>query len=86
VVHRTSNLIELNVNTVEQGIGADGTLGELTFKMDNAVTAVNATCSVHMDFLVMPDSFAQSVASDDTYSELKEFEKNSYKYTVTRGY
>jgi hypothetical protein len=86
VVQRTANLIELNVNTVEQKIGTDGTLSELTFKMDNAVTAVNATCSVHMDFLVMPDSFAQSVASDDTYSELKEFEKNSYKYTVTRGY
>jgi hypothetical protein len=86
VVQRTSNLIELNVNTVEQGIGADGTLSELTFKMDNAVTAVNATCSVHMDFLVIPDSFAKAVASDDTYSELKEFEKNSYKYTVTRGY
>jgi hypothetical protein len=34
----------------------------------------------------MPDGFAQSTVGDGTYSEMQEFEKNRYKFTVIRGY
>ena len=89
LTQRTANLVELNVNHVDQHGGKAvqfGSSDSLKIKMDKAVTAVNASCAVHMDFLVMPDSFAQSAASEDTYTQLKEYEKNSYKFTVTRGY
>lgn len=89
ITQRTTNLVELNVNHVDQHKGVAEQFVEsdsLTIKMDKAVTAVNASCAVHMDFLVMPDNFAQSAASEDTYTALKEFEKNSYKFTVTRSY
>ena len=86
VTQRSANLIELNVNNVEQGIAADGELAELTFHMSDAVTAVNTSCTVHIDFLVIPMNFATSTVGDEKASELTEFEKNLFKYTVTRGY
>ena len=86
LTQRTENLVELNVNNVEQNGGVVKDLEKLEFKMSDAVTAVNASCAVHMNFLVMPDNFAKSAASEDTYDALKEFEKNSYKFTVTRSY
>lgn len=84
VTQRTSNLIELNVNTVQQKIGSSGTLTDLEFQMSHAYTAVNAVCKVHLDFVVMPQGFARAVADD--YAGLEEFQKNSYQFTVTRGY
>jgi hypothetical protein len=86
IAERTANLIELNVNAAKQNLGTDGTLTELEFKMENAHTAVNATCTVHLDFAIMPNGFAKSTLSDDTYDSLIEFENNSYSFTVTRGY
>lgn len=83
---RTADLIELNVNTVAQDIEQTGEELQQTFRMDKAYTAVDTTCSVHMDFVVMPKGFAKAVATDESYSQLEEFEKNSYKFTVTRGY
>lgn len=86
ISERTADVITLNINTVKQKIGADGELSELTFTMDHAVTAINATCKVHMDCLVMPWGFAKQMTSAETYHELQDFEKNSYQFTVTRGY
>jgi hypothetical protein len=86
IAERTANLIELNVNAAKQNMGKDGTLTELEFKMEDAHTAVNATCTVHLDFAIMPNGFAKSTLSDDTYDSLIEFENNSYSFTVTRGY
>jgi len=86
ITERTANLIELNVNAVQQEIGSDGELSELQFKMEDAHTAVDASCTVHLDFVIMPKGFAKSVATDEAYSSLEEFEKNSYQFTVTRGY
>ena len=48
--------------------------------------AVNASCSVKLGFVVMPDQFAKQVIDGGTYQSLTEFEKNGYKFTVTRGY
>ena len=86
LISRTGDLIALNVSAVRKGIGEDGELTELLFKTDKAVTAVNATCSVHLGFVVMPQGFAKQTLSSDTYAEVEEFQKNSYKFTVTRGY
>lgn len=86
IAERTANLIELNVNAVRQGIGKNGSLSELQFKMKDAYTAVNATCTVQLDFVVMPRGFARSMTSEDGFNSLLEFERNSYKFTVTRGY
>lgn len=82
---RTQNLVSLNVNAIEQQIGRDGTLEKLDFEMNKAITAVDATCSVHMDFVVMPQGFAKAVLGDE-YSPLEEFQKSKYQFTVTRGY
>lgn len=85
IAERTANLISLNVNTVEQKIGETGTLSKLTFTMENAVTAVNATCKVHLDFLIMPESMAKIFMGDD-YGNVETYSKNQYGFTVTRGY
>ncbi len=85
LAQRTANLIELNVNTVRQKIGEDGVLSSLEFQMKDAHTAVNASCTVHLDFAVIPSSFAKAVAADN-YSRLTQAERNHYQFTVTRGY
>jgi hypothetical protein len=85
IIRRTSDLITLNVNTVKNNIG-EGTLTSLDFKMDNAYTAVNATCSVQMNMVVMPKGFAQKTIDSSTYGEVETFDNNIYKFTVTRGY
>ncbi len=84
IAARTANLVTLNVNEVMQH--SPDTLSELLFQLDKAVTAVDVTCSVHLNFAVMPDGFAKKTAEPGTYGELVEFEKNHYRYTVTRGY
>jgi hypothetical protein len=84
IASRTGDLICLNVNNVRQG--STGSISTLEFQLDKAVTAVEASSSVHLNYVVMPDGFAQSTVGDDTYSEMQEFEKNRYKFTVIRGY
>ncbi len=95
---RIGDLIELNVNAVRCQIGEEGDLkypGEvgsenaktMIFNLDDAYTAVDATCSVQMDFLVMPSSFARlTLKNEDRLNELEKFEKQRYNFTVTRGY
>lgn len=86
VAKRTGDLITLNVNAVRQEVGEDGDLSKLDFRLDNAYTAVEASCAVHIDFVVMPDRFAKKTLDDSTYDSLTEYEKDKYKFTVTRGY
>ena len=86
VAHRTADLITLNVNTVKNKVGESGELTDISFRMDKAYTAVNATCAVHLDFAVMPEGFAQQMLDGGTYGAVTDFEKNSYQFTVTRGY
>ena len=88
VTSRTADLITLNINGIQQSVGEDEKkeIDHLDFTMDKTVTAVNATCSVHLDFAVMPDGFAEQVVEDDTHNALREYQKNFYKFTVTRGY
>ena len=98
VFARTENLVELNMNAVIQEVGADGTLKDdyasAPFKMSNAHTAIESTCSVHMDFALIPDGFAKAFLGAKTdsgeagvsYEEVKNFEKTIYEYTIVRGY
>lgn len=86
VVKRTGDLITLNVNAVQQEVGEDGVLSKLQFEMNKAYTAVEASCTAHIDFVVMPDSFAKKAVDDTVYSSLTEYGKNKYKFTVARGY
>lgn len=85
---RTGNLIELNMNAVKQDIGSEKgkTLGPLAWHLSDGVTAVDATCSVHLNFVFMPDGFAKQMTKGAQYDAIKQFEKNAYKFTVTRGY
>lgn len=88
VARRTGNLIMLNVNTVRSRLGMEKSaeLKSLNWKLSNAVTAVDVTCAVHLDFVMIPDGFAKQMTSDTVYDELNQFEKNAYQFTVTRGY
>ncbi|MBD5552393.1 MAG: hypothetical protein HDQ96_14685 [Lachnospiraceae bacterium] len=88
IARRTGNLIMLNVNTVRSRVGADknAVLNSLDWKLSEAVTAVDATCAVHLDFVIIPDGFAKQMTSDTVYDQLNQFEKNTYQFTVTRGY
>ena len=79
---RTRDLICLNVNNATQG----SDFSSLSFTMDKAVTAVKASCSVHLDYAVMPDGFAKKFLEKDTYKSVNDFEKHYYKYSVIRGY
>ena len=56
-----------NVNTVKQQTGSDGELSSLEFKMEDTVTAVDVTCAVQLDMVVMPKGFAKSTVDDGTY-------------------
>lgn len=86
VAKRTGDLITLNVNAVQQEVGEDGALNKLEFDINNAYTAVEASCTAHINFIVMPDSFAKKTLDASTYDSLTSYEKNKYKFTVTRGY
>ena len=83
---RSADLISLNVNAVKQQTGSDGILDSLEFKMEDTVTAVDVTCAVQLDMVVMPKGFARSTVDAGTYTAIEEFEDNTYKFTVTRGY
>lgn len=82
IIQRTGDLICLNINNVEQ----QGNIESLKFQMDHAITAVKASCSIHMNYLYLSDGFVRSVVDDGTASQIREFEKNKYKYSVIRGY
>ena len=86
VTERTSNLITLNMNNVVQTIEPGESLAFLEFKMRDAVTAINATCEVQSDFLVMPFGFSEKILNTETNEQIKRMEQNRYSYTVTRGY
>ena len=85
IFERTGDLISLNVSTVEQNIGADGTLSSLSLDMDKAYTAVDASCSVKLDFAVLPEGMANVLLGGNT-STLEKIKNKGYKFTVTRGY
>ena len=86
LVARTRTLISLNMNLVGGELGPNGKIEKLNFKASEAKTAQNSTCSVHLDFAVIPQSFLNVVADDSVATEISDFEKNSFNFSVVRGY
>ncbi len=85
IFSRTADLISLNVSTVEAGLTSDGKLSSLSFDMKKAYTAVDATCSVKLDFAVLPLSMANMLLGGDT-ATLEQIRNRGFRFTVTRGY
>ncbi|MCM1467079.1 MAG: DUF5702 domain-containing protein [Alistipes sp.] len=83
---RTQDLIELNVNTAKTSAeDVSKAKPSSAFEMGKAYTAVDATCSVHINFVVIPEGYMRKVVPDEEES-MREYEKRRYKFTVTRGY
>ena len=93
LIKRTGDLICINVNNA-QNIG-----GGLTqkFKLKEAATAIKASCSVKLDFILLSDGFGgsgssggkklgENVISKDTWSSMKKVEEGKYNFSVIRGY
>ena len=97
LVSRTGNLICVNVNNaLYDGKLEDGS--EQKMKMKEAYTAVKGTCSVKLDYLLLPNGyggnrgyedlgiFTQKSIQKDTWDRMKEVEQNDHKFSVIRGY
>lgn len=81
---RTANLITLNVN---QSQNKGDTLSTLDFKMSETVTAIESTCKVKMDFIIVPDHFADMfISGSETEAKIKSLEDRYTGFTLIRGY
>ena len=81
---RTADLITLNVN---QSMNKENELKELSFNMANTVTAIESTCKVKMDFVVVPDNFANMfISGTSTETTIKSLEDTYTGFTLIRGY
>lgn len=86
-VKRTGDLITLNVNAARvEGFDEYSELTTPTFTMDQAHTAVNATCAVQLDFVAVPNSFVKMMFGDNGTADMKKISDNIFGFTVTRGY
>ena len=84
LLERTSNLITLNVNQAEQK--ADK-LTTLNFKMNSTVTAVKSTCTIDIDFVIVPEGFVNMFLPDsDATNVIQKLEDGTYGYSVIRSY
>lgn len=81
---RTADLITLNVNQSQN----DGDiLTTLDFNMGDTVTAVESTCKVKMDFVVVPDNFAKMfISGTTTETTIKSLEERYTGFSLIRGY
>lgn len=81
---RTADLITLNVNQSQN----DGdTLTNLDFNMADTVTAVESTCKIKMDFVVVPDNFAKMfISGTTTETTIKSLEERYTGFSLIRGY
>lgn len=84
LLSRTSNLITLNVN---QAQNSGDTLSTLSFKMADTVTAVEATCKVKEDFVVLPKNILELyLKGTGTESLINVLEDHYFGYSIIRGY
>ncbi|MCD7739075.1 MAG: DUF5702 domain-containing protein [Lachnospiraceae bacterium] len=88
LVQRTGTLITLNVNQAMREISEkDSELTSLEFNTKDAVTAVKSTCNVKMDFVILPDNFAEMYLSgSDAETVINKLESQYIGYSVIRGY
>lgn len=84
LLSRTSNLITLNVN---QAKNSGDSLTALDFKMADTVTAVEATCKIKEDFVVLPKNILELyLKGTDTESLIKVLDDHYFGYSIIRGY
>lgn len=84
LMSRTANLITLNRN---QALNTADTLSSLSFKMSDTVTAIQSTCKVKSDFVVVPENFMEIYLSGTSTESLIETLEDSYLgYSIIRGY
>ncbi|MCD7751926.1 MAG: DUF5702 domain-containing protein [Lachnospiraceae bacterium] len=90
LVQRTGTLITLNVNQAMRSTSekdSELTSEDIEFNILDSVTAVQSTCLVRMDFVILPDNFAQMYLNGtDTESILNSLENQYIGYSVIRGY
>ncbi len=85
LLQRTSDLITLNVNQAKAPKGTEIS-SDLSFKMTGTVTAVNATCKVKADFVVIPDNFATMFMGQESRDQMDVIENQYFGYSIIRGY
>lgn len=84
LLERTSNLITLNVNQAEQKTEE---LTTLNFKMADTVTAIKSTCTVDLDFVIVPENFINMfIPNSNTTNIIQKLEDGKYGYSVIRSY
>lgn len=84
LVDRTCDLITLNVN---QSQNSGDVLTNLEFKMSETVTAIESTCKVKMDFLVVPDAYLNMFLADTEANTIIQSWENRYTgFSLIRGY
>lgn len=80
---RTADLITLNVNYTQ----GEEALSKMAFKMSEAVTAIESTCKVKMDFIIVPDNFANMfIGGTESEAKIKSLEDRYTGFTLIRGY
>mgnify|MGYP003297935094 CR=1 FL=1 len=80
---RTADLITLNVNHTQ----GEEALSNMAFKMSEAVTAIESTCKVKMDFIIVPDNFVNMfIGGTETEAKVKSLEDRYTGFTLIRGY
>lgn len=81
---RTANLITLNVN---QSANSGDTLSSLDFKMSETVTAIESVCKVKMDFIVVPENFANMfISGTEIETKVQALEDRYTGFSLIRGY
>lgn len=84
LLSRTQNLITLNVN---QAMNKQDVLSQLSFKMEDTVTAVKSTCKIKSDFVIVPDYIMEWYYSGtDMNVKIRNLEEEYFGYSVIRGY
>lgn len=90
LTERVGNLISMNISGVRAGVGdsVETTISDeqKTFDPHTAYTAVDSTCSVQLDFAVIPPGMAAWLLGEEGFSRLQSYSNNTYTFTVTRGY
>lgn len=84
LLSRTSNLITLNVN---QAKNSGDSLTTLSFKMADTITAVEVTCKIKEDFVVLPKNIMELyLKGTGTESLINVLDDHYFGYSIIRGY
>ncbi|MBR4960945.1 MAG: hypothetical protein IKY52_08620 [Clostridia bacterium] len=86
VAMRIGDLIAINVSNVQSGLSEDAIMTDMSFNMKEAYTAVEAKCSVHLDFVIIPEHMAAMFMDEGTKGTWERNSKNTYSFTIIRAY